>query len=438
MEAEDHLVSPRDAKVDTIGHEVSGFHPTAAVPTQIRAREMSGNSRESNEYLSRVDSILPILRANANETERLGKVAPESFKALASAGVFRAIQPKRWGGLEVPPWVWYESIVRVGTACTSSAWVQAILGGHQWYVGLYADEAQREVWKDNRQALTASSYAPTGKVQRVDGGFHVTGRWNFCSGIDYAEWVVVGAVLPDDGNGAQYRVYLVPVRDVQIVEDSWKVVCLGGTGSKAVIVDSIVPEYRTHTIEDAYHGTEPGRATNPGPLFKMPWFCMFGHVLSSVTIGALFGALDVFIEEQKTRISGFSGKAVNENPFLYNRLAQSMTIANDLRTRIRRDWEAFYATVESGAEISELDLAQVRYETTHAMARSLDAAISLMECSGGGVFTEGKPFQRFLRDLMGARNHPFAVPELWSPLYARILLGMGRAPFTRPSMHCVL
>src|SRR5206468_9255696 len=137
----------------------------------------------------------------------------------------------------------------------------------------------------------SSTYAPTGKVERVEGGFHLTGRWAFSSGVDHCGWVLLGGIIPDDGGGPEFRSFLVPRRDFKIDQTSWQVSGLQGTGSKDVIVDSFVPEHRTHRIVDNYNGTDPGRTANPGPYFRMPWLSMFAYAIATPAIGAAVGAL---------------------------------------------------------------------------------------------------------------------------------------------------
>jgi 3-hydroxy-9,10-secoandrosta-1,3,5(10)-triene-9,17-dione monooxygenase len=378
-----------------------------------------------------------LLKERAAEAERLRQLPDENIRAMTEAGIFRAVQPRQWGGLEIDPVTWFESIVRVGSACGSSGWVHGVVGGHAWYVGLYSQEAQQDVWGENRDARIASSFAATGKVERLRSGLRLTGRWRFTSGVDHCDWVALGGVIPDNVEGPEYRVFLVPAKDFQIDQDSWHVQGLQGSGSKEVIVDCVVPEYRTHTIEQAYSETEPGRSVNSGPLFRMPWLSMFGYAIGSAAIGMGVGALDAFIEEQRSRVSGFSHMAAADNPILNIRLAESMTLVNDARARIARTWGDFYAKSLAGEEIPAASRAQCRYEGCYAMATSLNAVLKIFEIGGGGVLNSEKRFQRYLRDLMGARNHPFAVPETWAGPYSKALLGMPPMPFNRASMACV-
>lgn len=398
---------------------------------------LADRTAEASAFLTRIDGILPLLKERAAEAERLRCLPVESIRAMTDAGIFRAVQPKQWGGLEIDPETWFESVVRVGSACGSSAWIHGVVGGHAWYTGLLPQEAQQEVWGENRDARVSSSYAPSGKAERVKNGFRLSGRWSFASGVDHCEWIVLGGVIPDAGEGPEYRCFLVPARDFRIDQDSWHVEGLQGSGSKDVSADCFVPEYRTHTVEQAYSETEPGRSINAGPLFRLPWFSMFAYAVGAPAIGSAVGALESFIEDQRGRVSGFSGARAAENPFLNIRLAEAITLVNDARARIPRTWGELYAKASAGEEISAASRARCRYEGSYAMATSLNAVLKIFEIGGGGVLNSEKRFQRHLRDLMGMRNHPFAIPETWAGNYSRSLLGLPPIPFSRAAMACV-
>ncbi|MGY1495867.1 hypothetical protein ACW4TU_04380 [Streptomyces sp. QTS52] len=396
-------------------------------------------SRESAGYLERVDGILPLLRANTLEAAELRRIPEESIRAMADAGVFRAVQPRQWGGLEVDPSTWEEGLVRLGTACPAASWVGALLGGHAWYLGLFSQQAQQDVWGENRNARAASSFAPTGKAERVGGGFRLTGKWKFLSGVDHAQWILLGGVIPDEGDGPEFRAFLLPASDYEIDQDSWRVAGLQGSGSKDVTVDAVVPEYRTLTVDALYHHTEPGRAVNTGPIFDLPWMSMWAFNIASCAIGAATGALDAFIDDNRRRVSAVTGAPAAQNAALHTRLAEAVTLVRDARARIPRTWDPIYADVVAGEPVSAETRVQSRFEASQAIAQCLGAVNKVFEVSGGAVMGSDKLFQHYLRDLMGMRNQPIAIYENQAGLYATTLFGApAELPFTRAHIGCVL
>ena len=387
------------------------------------------SDRASEQYLAKVSATLDGIRERAAEVERSGRIPDATIRALTDAGVFRAVQPRRWGGLELDPTSVFEGMVRIGSACGSTGWVSAVVGVHPFHVGLFPEEAQRDVWRDNLDARISSTYAPTGKVERVAGGFRLTGRWGFSSGVDYCEWVLLGGIIPDDGSGPEFRTFLVPCCDFEIDHESWRVSGLQGTGSKDLIVDSFVPEHRTHRIVDQYNHADPGRAVN-GPYFRIPWLSMFAYAITTPAIGAAVGALDAFVQDARSRFGFSVGSPAALNPALHNRLAEALTIVADARARIAPTWNEIHAIALSGQEIPVERRARCRYEGAQAIGACLGAVLELFEVGGGGVMNANKPFQRLLRDLMAMRNHPFGIPDPRAGAYARCVLGVPPEPFS--------
>ena len=408
------------------------------------AERLAGNrgpvaeGSEAGAFLKRIDDILPLLRKQAPEAEELRRMPDENIRAMTDADVFRAVQPRQWGGLEIDPSTFFEAVIRIGSACGSSGWIAGLVGGHAWLTAMFPQEAQQEVWGENPDARISTSLAPTGKAERVTDGFHLTGRWTFVSGVDHSQWVVLSAILPDDGEGREWRFFLVPARDFEIDQDSWRVEGLQGTGSKNVTVDSLVPDHRTQTVEQAYTATEPGKTANPGPLFQLPWLSMLSYNTGAPAIGAAVGALEEFVEDNRDRVSAMMGFAAVQNPPVHARLAEAATLVNDARARIPRTIGDFYARVLAGEQISDASRAQCRYEACYAVAGCLGAVMKVFEIAGGAVLHSNKPFQRHLRDLMAMRNHPFNVPENWARLRSTALFGLPvQPPLDRSSLGCL-
>ena len=149
---------------------------------------VGARSADSKQFLAGIAALLPEIRARAGETERLGSVPDDIIQALTNADVFRAVQPRQWGGLELDHATFYEGMALLASACGSTGWVASVVGVHPWQIALFADEAQRDVWRDDPDARASSALAPTGSVRQVDGGFHLSSRWPFSSGVDHCGW----------------------------------------------------------------------------------------------------------------------------------------------------------------------------------------------------------------------------------------------------------
>ena len=399
---------------------------------------VGARSADSKQFLAGIAALLPEIRARAGETERLGSVPDDIIQALTNADVFRAVQPRQWGGLELDHATFYEGIALLASACGSTGWVASVVGVHPWQIALFADEAQRDVWRDDPDARASSALAPTGSVRQVDGGFHLSSRWPFSSGVDHCGWALLGGVIPDQGNGAEFRTFLVPRQDFSIDHDSWQVTGLSGTGSRDVVVPgAFVPEHRTHSVVDVYHGRDPGFAVNDRPYFRLPWRLVFGYTIAAPAIGAALGAVDAFIENNRARVSAYGGPPVARDPAVNRPLARALIATDTARTRLAATWTELLSILEAGQTIPYERRVQALYEAALAHHGCTDAICDLMAVNGGRTMRADGTLQRLFRDLLAMRNHPAANLEFSGNLYAQATLGVEPPPFV-PSQRFVL
>jgi 3-hydroxy-9,10-secoandrosta-1,3,5(10)-triene-9,17-dione monooxygenase len=381
-------------------------------------------------FLEQINSLLPAIRARAADTEQRGQVADEIVAQLTASGVFRAAQPRQWGGLELPLATFYEGMVRIASACASTGWVASVVGIHPWQIALFDEQAQRDVWDKDPDARASSSYAPTGSATRSNNGFHLSGRWHFSSGVDHCNWVLLGAVVTGAGEGAEFRTFLVPRQDFAVDQDSWHMTGLGGTGSKDVLVkDAFVPAYRTHRITDVYRGTDPGFAVNDRPYYRLPWRLVFAYTIAAPAIGAAVGAIEAFIAQNATRVSAYGGPPAARSPNVQHFLARALVQADSARTRMHATWTDFIFRLQAAHPIPYQLRTQRLYEAAYAHASCTAAIYELMGVNGGRTMRADNPLQRFFRDLMAMRNHPAANVEFSAGLFGQAMLGIEPPPF---------
>lgn len=202
------------------------------------------------------------------------------------------MQPRGFGGLELPFGIQTDLSIELARACPSSGWVAAILACHAWMLGMLPGEAQADVWGDAPDATVATSFlcrAP--RVERAPGGIRLTGRWEFSSGVDYCGWTMLLVRAPAGDDGPPTACFaLVPLSDCRI-EDCWHATGLAGTGSNDVLLENVfVPDYRLGDMRDMCDGNGPGRAVNDGYLYRLPQLAVFSFNLVGTAIGAARGA----------------------------------------------------------------------------------------------------------------------------------------------------
>src|SRR5262249_45105883 len=206
---------------------------------------------------------------------------------------------------------------------------------------LFPKETQAEMWNEDPTAMNSSSYAPTGKAEKVSGGYRLSGRWSFSSGCDHCQWVCLGAILGtaevEEQGGPGFRSFLLARKDYKI-DDNWFVAGMAGTGSKDIIVeDAFVPEHRSQSHWDYMLGRPlPGWELHPSPLYRLPWVAVVPTPPAASTLGAALGFLGAWNEISRTRKGGF-GVNVREDPYIQKLLAEASYTINTAILRLQHD-----------------------------------------------------------------------------------------------------
>ncbi len=225
--------------------------------------------REEGLQAVKLETVTQRLAERVEHTCSLRRVPDETVEELKRAGLFRLLQPARWGGAEAHPNHFFDTQRAIARACASTGWVYGVVTVHAWQLALFPLQAQEDVWGEDPDALISSSYAPTGKVEKAPGGYRISGRWSFSSGCDHCGWVFVGGFAPSDGP-PDMRTFLVPRSDYTI-EDNWHTFALQGTGSKDIVMNEVfVPEHRTHRFADGFRCLSPGNEQNHSTLANRP------------------------------------------------------------------------------------------------------------------------------------------------------------------------
>jgi 3-hydroxy-9,10-secoandrosta-1,3,5(10)-triene-9,17-dione monooxygenase len=375
--------------------------------------------------ISRARAMLPILKSRSEAAAMDRCIPADTIREMKEAGFFRVLQPKRWGGYEMDPQVFLEIQMALAEGCMSTAWVYGVVGVHPFQLALFDANAQQDVWATDDTTLMSSSYQPVGKVERVEGGFLLSGRWGFSSGCDHCEWVLLGSMVPpaEAGGPPDMRTFLLPRKDYTIVYD-WNVFGLQGTGSHGIIVDkAFVPEYRTHRGVDGFALTNPGQAVNTAPLYRVPWAQVFVRAVSTAAIGALQGALDGYKSIVAKRISTNTGQATKTDPAALNAAARTQSAILEMKTVLHRNFGEIMASVRAGREIPLTDRLRYRYESSQIVRRCADLCDELMPLVGGRAIYMDSPIVRFWLDLNAARAHVANDPNLIGRSLGAMYLG---------------
>jgi len=360
------------------------------------------------EIIARARALIPVLIERAPRQQAARRILDETMADMKAAGLFRILQPKRYGGYEMSPRTFFDVQFALAEGDTSVGWVFGILGVHSFHLALFDDRAADDVWAENSDALIASPYSP-GKAVPVEGGYRLTGHWKFSSGTEHCDWIFLGGVV-DHGDqpghflDADFRTFLLPRKDYQII-DTWKVVGLKGTGSQDVVVDgAFVPEHRTHKMKDATEGTNPGSAVKSSALYRYPYWQIFLRAVSTAAIGGLQGMVNAFIDYGSKRVS-VTGAKTFFDPEATLALAEARAGIDEMRATLRRNFHRMAAYAEAGTKPSLDDRLLFKFQCVSTAKRCATLALPLFEAAGGSGVFDSQPFGRYYTDIVAMGNH---------------------------------
>ena len=386
----------------------------------------SGMPPSMADLTARAEALVPLLRERAARGEELRRLPDETIADLHDSGLFRILQPRRVGGSELPFRSIVELVAIIGRGDASTAWVLANLAAHHWLLGMWPAQAQDEVWGDNPDNLIGSALIfPRGRARKVPGGYRLSGRWGFSSGVDPSAWNLVGAIAQDEEAGTfGPRIFLLPASDYTVI-DTWHVIGLAGTGSKDVAAEDVfVPGYRTLAVDDIVGGPNPGSKVNPSVLYQLPAISLFAFCIAGVSLGIAQGAIEHFTTSTRTRISSYSGRSLADFNTVQVHVAEAAAYADAARAIMLGDCdEATRVVTEGGLPTIEQ---RARYRRDGAFAASLctRAVDVLFAASGGGAIYARHPLQRAFRDVHAANAHYVLNWDINGAIYGRVSLGL--------------
>ena len=377
--------------------------------------------------MARAEALVPVLHERAGRTEELRRLPDETIAELHDSGLFRMLQPKRVGGSELAFRQMVELVAAIGSGDGSTGWVLANLAAHHWLLGMWPKQAQDEVWGQSPDNLIGSALIfPRGRGKKVDGGYRLSGRWPFSSGVDPAAWNLIGAIVHDEEtDAAEPRIFLLPAKDYTVI-DTWHVIGLAGTGSKDVAVDDVfVPDYRSVAVSEITGGANPGSKVNPSVLYRLPAVSLFAFCIAGVSLGIAQGAIAYFMETMRTRTSYYTGRNLADFVTLQIHLAEATAITDAAKAVMLSDCDEATRIVSEGGLPNLEQRARYRRDGAYAASLCTRAVDVLFQATGGGAIYARNPLQRAFRDVHAANAHYVLNWDINGALFGRVLLGLS-------------
>lgn len=382
----------------------------------------------ADEIIARARALVPALRERARQAEKNRRVPDETIAEMQAAGLFRVLQPKRWGGYEMHPNVFYDTMITLAEGDMSTAWCYGVIGCHNWQMGLFDDQAAQDVWSKDTSVLVSSTYMLTGKAMPVEGGYRFSGHWRFSSGSEHCDWIFLGGLVDPESGNTDARTFLLPRADYEIV-DTWDVHGLRATGSHDIIVkDVFVPEYRTHKMVDGLMCNSPGNAVNTAPLYRMPFAQIFIRSVSTSAIGALQHMLDEFIEYGRVRTT-VTGAKTAQDASAQLVCAETAAAIDEMKTVLHHNMNVMYDKAANGVFVPIPDRLMYRYQSAEVPERCSNLAQRIFKAGGGSAAFNTKPFSRIFADISTGRQHAANQADSIGRNWGAVMLGLDNTDY---------
>lgn len=364
------------------------------------------------ELLDAVRAMVPDLARDAADVEMTGAVDPAVIDRLEEAGLFRAFRPARYGGTEADPEVFFRAVRLLSRGCFATGWVASLIGAHEWHLALFDQRAQDDVWGAGTRAQISSSYTPDGMLTPTRGGYRLTGRWRTATGIHGADWVLLGALLLDEGGEpVDYVGALVPAADFTI-EESWDPTGLRAVAADAVVTNDVfVPDYRTFGWQERTRQQDVESARDLAPVHRMPYATIHTHAVAMPLLGAAEGAYAALVAERPEAESlPHVNRAVVSLEASWAQLSHNLRVLMDhARSNAAPDTELVIRS---------------RRDQVMAAERSMQAIGVFIDAAGTEAWGRRHPLQRAWRESQVALTNAANAVEDTLSIYGRWAYGV--------------
>lgn len=363
----------------------------------ITAEQHGGTAADVLEATHR---LAPTIAARAGEIEAARRLPRDLLDELLAAGCFRMLRPRTHGGLGADLPDAMRIIESLARADASVAWT-VMIGAATWVDAAGLPRASFDALFSAPEVITAGVFNPTGSIAVVPGGYEVTGRWSFASGCEHADWLFGNSIESVVDGVPQMRMAVLAPEQV-VIEDTWTVSGLRGTGSHHFRADGIL--------------VPPDRTWRPFvdppcvdvPIVHIPPLALISLVTASVPLGLAQGALDDIHTLATTKVPLLAGAPLAANPHFQYELATADTELRAARALLYETAASAWATATSGGEFTLDQRARIRATAVWVTTRSAAVVDTAYRAGGGSSIYADNPLQRRLRDVHAVTQH-FAV-----------------------------
>jgi len=376
------------------------------------SRSSTARRNERSDWIERAEAVSQTLSDHAGESTRARTLASTSVTTLEEAGFFRMASPREVGGYDVHPATQVEAFEQLACADVSSGWVAMIQAETPGLAGAHLrDGIGLDAVFGNGFPRMAGTANPEGVATALpDGSFRLNGRWSFASGIRHCGWVLANSVVvKEDGSRPAPEDGLPPVIGAVVeqarlvVEDSWDVMGLEGTGSCHYRAHDVVvqPEFTT-----PFGGVHKERG---GPWFELPTITFLSPGHTGIALGSARRALELLSGEVTNRVRFGAGGAIGDRGAFQRDYGEMSCRYEAARAYAMSILDEAMALREAGERITSARDARIRSMVAWVTDACVDVVRFAHHTGGGAAAFNDSPLQQLLRDILVASQHIYVA-----------------------------
>ncbi|MFD8807060.1 acyl-CoA dehydrogenase family protein [Streptomyces sp. NPDC059597] len=377
-----------------------------------------------DELVDTAAKLVPLLRSRALWIDEHRRLPQDVVTAVEESGLLRMQIPAQYGGYESDARAFVDVLGEIAKGNSSAAFCLSVYAALGWMAALWPDEALDEVFADPHVRISGTT-APTGTARRTRGGYLLSGKWSFNSGVLHSRWKINVAMPEDPADGKVPLFCLVPVSDLRI-EDDWHTIGLQGSGSVTTVAEEVfVPSHRVISGIDFYQNVSKSRINGPKPHYRVPVLVTTNAIQSGQLVGAAKYALASFLERLPGRPLTYTDyPSQREAPLTHLQVGEAALLIEDAERRAHR-----FADLIAGKAARDESWTTGERVTARAqigwIARQCKTAVDILAgASGGSSIHRDVPITRIQRDLHAATLHAMITPGVNVELYGRSLCGL--------------
>jgi 3-hydroxy-9,10-secoandrosta-1,3,5(10)-triene-9,17-dione monooxygenase len=375
------------------------------------------------ELIGRATDLIPLLKENAVWQEEKRILHKDTIEALTDAGLLKLVLPKRYGGYEADATTVVDVLSEIALGDGAASWVTTVWALSTWLTALLPDEVQDEVFGEGDVRI-AGTFAPSGVGVPVAGGVVLNGRWGFNTAAPQSLWNTHSAVRIVEGQQPEPILVLVPMSDLEIIDD-WHASGMQGSGSVTTVAKNLfVPESRVlpmgPVLLEGRHRSELNASSS---LWRIPFLPFASAVTCGTHYGLARAAYATFMERlPNRRITYTDYEHQADAPLTHIQVADATARIDEAGFHTHR--VAARVDAKAGQTWSLRDRVTARLDLGLTVKRGREAIDILSTASGASSVLSNVPIQRIVRDSQVISMHAYHHPNTNLELFGRVVCGL--------------